>query len=531
MTPLRLTDWRSPRRSAGECTACLFATNIPLRRQGGRGKGGARGFSSRVAIFVPKGLKSAAYVDIINLMVELRLIQRPELRQILTPKLIQTLKLLLLPKVELEAQLQQELMENPMLEVTSREQEQNPAEVEEGIREWRKLLDGLRLTSVQLEEREPDAEHPDPLTFTRYEKTLYESLSEQLAVAAPNERIKAIGDFIIGSLDDRGFLPLSVEEIARELARLGEIDPPPSPEEVEKALRVVQSLSPPGIAARDIRESFLIQLRDLGLEDSLAYIIVRDHFSNLLRKNVIQLADSLGVSEEEVEHALEVLSHLTLFPAEGRGVTATAVEPDLIVYKDESGRWQIIYNDENIPELTINKHYLKLLRSSEDLNPEAKKFLLQKLESARWWIDALRQRRETLVATMRAILKFQRDFFEEGPENIKPLTMETVANEVGVHPATISRVVRDKYVLTPYGTFPMRRFFTTGIAAKGGGQVATEAVKRRIREIIDSEDKSKPYSDQKIAEILQSEGIQIARRTVAKYREQMGILPARRRKR
>ncbi|MCD6417340.1 RNA polymerase factor sigma-54 [bacterium] len=462
-------------------------------------------------------------------MAQLRLEQRPELRQILTPKLIETLKLLILPKIELESKLQQELMENPMLE----EKQQPPKEQtkqDAEIRQWKKLLDGLKISSTQLPRVEDDGE-PDPLLFTKYQKTMYEDLTEQLAAASRDERTKKIGEFIIGNLDDRGFLNISIEQIRDSLISSGVLSPPPTLEEIEKALRVVQTLSPPGIAARNLQECFLLQLEDLDLKDSLAYYIVQHHFDDLKRKNIPQLAEHLGVSEDEVENAFEVLAHLSMFPAEGRGLTADIVEPDLAVFKDENGEWQVVYNDGNIPELSINKHYYSLLRSAKNLNEDAKKFLLQKLESAKWWIDALQQRKHTLISTMKAILNHQRDFFEIGPQNINPLKMETIADEIGVHPATISRVVRDKYVLTPFGTFPLRKFFTGGLSSDDGQEIATDRVKQRIREIIENEDTKKPYPDDKIAKILQSEGIKIARRTVAKYREQMGILPARMRKR
>ncbi len=464
-------------------------------------------------------------------MGKIRLEQRPELRQVLTPKLIHTLKLLILPKLELQERLEQELEENPMLEVEETRADEGFSEkIDEQLGMWKKFVDGMKLAAGQIEERDPDAEYTDPATFTPYRKTLYEDLSEQLAAAADDERIRAIGEFIIGNLDDRGFLPMDVPEIVEDLKIRGEIVPPPTQEEVQRALRVVQSLSPAGIAARNVRECLLLQLEDLGLEDTLAYRLVRDCYDELLKRNIPKLARKLDADEEEVRNAIEVISHLTLYPAEGRETDVGTIEPDLIVYKDNQGQWQVIYNDEGIPRLRINRKYQQLLSRSSDLTDEAKQFLLRKLESARWWIDALEQRRENLIKTMKSIIKHQDEFFERGPEFIKPLKMETIADDVGVHPATISRIVRDKFVLTPFGTFPMRKFFTQGLAASGG-EIATDRVKQRIREIIDSENKKHPLSDDKIAKILQSEGIKIARRTVAKYREQMGIPSARMRKR
>jgi len=463
-------------------------------------------------------------------MVDLRLVQKLELRQVLTPKLIETLKLLILPKLELVERLDQELMENPMLEVEE-DDPQISGNTDENIAEWRKFLDGIRLTSTQLGERDPNIENADPLVFTTYEKTVYESLSDQLAVAVESDRARRIGDFIIGNLDDRGFLAMSVEEIAGELTGKGELEPPASIEEIKKVLKTVQSLSPPGIAARDIRECLMLQLEDLALENTLAYEIVNKHYAELLNRNVPQLVEILDATEQEVEHAKEILSHLTLYPAEGRGTLAISIEPDLVIFRDKNGDWTVAYNNENIPELRINKRYQQLLKKADNFNEKTKAFLLKKLESAKWWIDALNQRRKTLIGTMEAIIEFQFDFFEKGPEFIKPLKMETVADVVGVHPATISRVVRDKFVLTPYGTFALRGYFTGGLESTSGEDIATNRVKQRIQEIVNEENKHKPLSDEKISQIIQHEGIKIARRTVAKYRQQLSILSARMRKR
>jgi len=464
-------------------------------------------------------------------MVNLKLEQRPELRQVLTPKLIETLKLLMLPKLELQSRLEQELMENPMLETNIDDPANESSQVNEGIAEWKKFIDGMRMTSRNLVMKDRSLETVDPTTFAKYEKTLYEDLQEQLLVSAKDKRMLQIGEFIIGNLDNRGLLSITVDEIVTSFIDNGELEPPPSRNEVDKALKIVQSLSPAGIAAKDIRECMLLQMKDLGLDDTIAYKIVEDYYNDLLRKNIPQLAKILGVEDKSVEDALEILSHLSFYPAEGRGVLSSTIEPDLFVFKDDDGKWQIVYNDGDLPSLSINKHYRKLLKKSENLNDDAKKYLLQKLESAKWWIDALNQRKNTLIDTMRALLDYQINFFERGPEYIEPLKMETVADIVGVHPATISRVVRNKYVLTPLGTFSMRKFFTSGIASTNGQEIATDRVKNRIREIVERENKKKPLSDDKIAKMLQIEGIQIARRTVAKYRDKIGILPARMRRR
>ncbi len=467
-------------------------------------------------------------------MVDLRLEQKPELRQLLTPKLIETLKLLILPKVELLEKLDQELLENPMLEALEPEAAPtiDTADLDASLKNWKKLLDGLQLSSSQLEDQSGgDDEENDPVNFTGYEKTLYENLHDQLVVAAPNDRLFQIADFIIGNLDDRGFLAVSDAQILEDANKQRIADPPVKQSEVDEGIRLIQTLSPAGIGARNMRECLMLQLEDQELDDTLAYEIVRDFYEDLLSKNRPQLAQKLDASLEDVEFALDVLSHLSFSPAEGRGLSAMAIEPDLYVIKDKDGLWQIHYNNENIPELAINNHYMDLLKKSSDFNTETKEFLVKKLESAKWWIEALGQRKKTLVNTMEAIIEHQQLFFDKGPENIRPLKMEEIADKIGVHPATISRVVKDKFVQTPYGTFPLRKFFIGGLESDTGEDIATDRVRDRIREIVAAEKNNKPLSDDKIAELLQNEGIQIARRTVTKYRELLGILPARMRKR
>ncbi len=458
-------------------------------------------------------------------MPEYTLQQRQELRQILTPKLIHTLKLLMLPKLELVAQLQNELMENPMLE-TSDDSFIDSVKVDEELNSWKKLYDGLAMYSTNLDYKD-NVNVFDPLLIAHYQQTPFESLIQQLSYEISDPTTKKIGEFIIGNLDENGFLPLSLEQIQDEMKK-NNINY--SLDEIKKALKVVQSLSPSGIGARDLRECLLIQLEDMDLKNTVAYRIIDDYFDQLKTQSMHNLAELLEVNEEQILEAKEILSHLSFMPSEGRGLLAMQIEPDISVYKDKDNEWCIIYNDRGIPDLSINKNYQRLLKQANDLPDRTKSFLLKKLESARWWIDALQQRKATLKKTMIALLNTQKDFFENGPLNFKPLTMEKIAIEVGVHPATISRAVRGKFVLTPFGTFPLRKFFTTGLNSDNGDQVTPDYVKEKIRQMIKNEDKNSPLSDDQISSALKTMGINIARRTVAKYRNQMGILSARMRK-
>lgn len=469
-------------------------------------------------------------------MPELKLEQKLSLKQILTPQLIQSLQLLQIPKLELATELRAELEQNPMLDIIENEPGENievegETDIDRELDEWDRFAEGLTLTGSQLPENDPDNEEIDPYFGVKTEKPLDEHLLEQLYLANHNERIYSIGEFIIGNLDNKGFLPMTDEELLESAIKNEILSPPPTLTEIEKAVKIVQGFTPTGIASRDLRECFLAQLAERGEKGNLPWTIVENHFEDLKNKNVPQLADLLGVDVESIERAMEVLGSLSFSPSADYSIdTSGVIDPDLIVEKI-NGRWIVRYNNAGIPELKISTEYRNLLRNRQSLDKEAKQFLSKKLSSAQWWIQALDQRRDTMIRTMRAILHHQFAFFENGPNNLAPLKMEEIAQEVGVHPATISRVVRDKYVQTPFGVFALRHFFGGGLATESGEDIATSNVKRRLKELIEAEDQSKPLADQKITEILNNEGIYIARRTVAKYREELGIPTARMRKR
>ncbi|HDR90966.1 MAG TPA: RNA polymerase sigma-54 factor, partial [candidate division Zixibacteria bacterium] len=346
-----------------------------------------------------------------------------------------------------------------------------------------------------------------------------------------DNRLQTLGEFIIGNLDEKGFLGLSDEELLCDAERLDLLDPPPTLNEVGEAVSLVQSFNPSGIAARSLQECFLIQLFDRDEVDTTAWRLIHDYFEELKNKNIPQLADLMGTTIADIESAMLALGSLSFAPAaDYTGQAGGSIDPDLIVEKVQ-GRWIVRYNGAGIPELRINNHYRGMLKQRTNLEKDAKKFLSKKLNSAQWWIQSLQQRKDTMVRTMRAILHHQFPFFENGPGNLLPLKMEEIASEVDVHPATISRVVRDKYVQTPYGVFPLRHFFGGGLATDTGEDIATTNVKQQIKAIIGEEDSAAPFADQKITEMLNEKGIQIARRTVAKYREELGLPTARMRKR
>ncbi|MCK5832159.1 RNA polymerase factor sigma-54 [bacterium] len=467
-------------------------------------------------------------------MPDIRLEQKLSLKQVLTPQLIQSLQLLQIPKLELETELRAELEQNPVLDIAEEESissDQNDGEIEvdRELDDWDKFADGLNLYGTQLPENDPDAEEIDPYFGVSNDVTLYSHLLSQLCITVKLKRKYDIGEFIIGNLDDRGFLPLDNEAIYEALIANNVVEEP-TIEEISLMVDIIQSFSPSGIAAHDIRESFLIQLAGRGKESSAAWIMVKDYFHELTSKNVPQLADLLDIPIAKIEEAMKILSGLSFSPgADFAGTSVGRIDPDLIVEKVQ-GRWIVRYNGAGIPELKINAAYRAMLKNRDRLDRETKRFLSKKLNSAQWWIKALSQRKDTMVRTMRAILHHQFAFFEQGPANLLPLKMEEIAEEVDVHPATISRVVRDKYVQTPYGAYALRHFFGGGLATDTGEDIATNNVKNIIKYIIEKEDVAKPFADQRITELLNEKGIQIARRTVAKYREEMGIPTARMRK-
>jgi RNA polymerase sigma-54 factor len=296
-------------------------------------------------------------------------------------------------------------------------------------------------------------------------------------------------------------------------------------------LTKIQRFDPPGVGARNLRESLLIQLREKGLEDSLAYRIVDQYVNELDKKSILQISRAMGVAFEKVQQAMDIIKTLSPTPAHGSFDTSSvAIIPDLMVEK--IGEDYVVYhNDRNTPQLRINPNYRQLLKKSNNFSSDTKKYVREKLEQARWLLNSINQRRTTMIRVMESIIDEQREFFDKGPAFLKPLIMEDIARRVEMNVATISRVSNGKYVQTPQGVYEIKYFFNSGIANEDGGETSKRHVKKQIEEIIAGEDPKHPFSDQEIYKKLQEEKIKIARRTVTKYREELKILPARFRKR
>jgi RNA polymerase sigma-54 factor len=304
-----------------------------------------------------------------------------------------------------------------------------------------------------------------------------------------------------------------------------------SVEEVERVLRIIQTFDPPGVGARNLQECLLIQLAARGMEDSLATRIISGHFDDFKQKKYPDLAKKLKVSIQEIQNQCKLIS--TLDPKPGFEISAAEpqyVIPDLVVEKVDE-KYVVYLNDRNIPRLRINHVYQEeLLKESRDGNRETKDFIQSRLKSARWLIQTIEQRRRTMVKVMECIVDKQREFFEKGTAHLRPLTLQQVASEINMHESTVSRVTTNKYVQTPRGVFELKYFFSSSLGTQDGSEVSAKSAKDTIRKIIEKEDARNPLSDQKIADILKKGGLNIARRTVAKYREQLGLLPARMRR-
>jgi RNA polymerase sigma-54 factor len=463
---------------------------------------------------------------------------------IMTPRLQQALKLLQVPTLELQQILKQEVLQNPLLEevdeVTEQEDidreqsadEQNNEEPEDPAEEdpidWSEYLQDGSLDRTYVPPSETSMEFLEKVPVTR--TTLAENLIEQLHLidGLPAEQLR-IAEFIVGSLDDRGWLVTSVEDIAEALGT--PIDA------VERVLVLVQALEPAGVGARDLRECLLIQLEARKERDSLAWQMIHDHFDHLVNRRFPEIARLLKVSVLEVQDAADGIA--SLHPRPGTLVSAEDpkyVVPDLLVERVDD-EYVVMLNDRNVPRLRISSAYESVIaanRRRADATTEQKQtreYIQGKLASAKWLIQTIEQRRRTMIKVMNCIVREQREFFDKGIAFLRPLTLAAVARQIDMHESTVSRVCNGKYAQTPRGVFELKFFFSSGLSTDDGDDVSARTARDIIRNLIEEEDKKEPLSDQRIAELLHEKGLQIARRTVAKYREQLQILPARLRRR
>jgi RNA polymerase sigma-54 factor len=463
---------------------------------------------------------------------ELKLTQR----LILTPQLQQAMKLLQLPQLELSQALSQEVIENPFLEESLDEintedltqEEKNSLEIEEKNEDTEAPLERLMNLTVDeyFEDRGSDGRdlgyfNPGTVTPPSFEQflwkkpDLYDHLLWQLRLSNESEDIRMVGEIIIGNLDENGYLRVSLEEIAEEAKT--DLDT------AEKALRLVQSFDPVGVAARNIQECLLLQLDSLNLKGTLVEKIIVNNMDDLEKKKYKKISQQHKLPLEDIMGAVKVIERLE--PKPGRNFTSTRtnyIVPDVYVTNGPDG-YQIVLNDEGVPRLRISSFYRKLIRQKSAFQKEEKQFLIEKLRSAVGLLKSLEQRNRTIYRVTESILSIQKEFFDRGIEFIKPLTLKDIASRLNMHESTISRVTSNKYLSCPHGMFSFRFFFSNALHA-GMGSVSSTSVKNTIKKIVVEEDSRKPLSDQRIVEILKSKEITVARRTVAKYREELGIL-------
>ncbi|MDX9701967.1 MAG: RNA polymerase factor sigma-54 [Candidatus Auribacterota bacterium] len=467
-------------------------------------------------------------------------IQRQTQQLIMTPQMKQAIQLLQLPLMELCNVIDQEMVSNPVLEEatddkkTAQEQEEHTpeksdneeldfkeefdrlAQIDDEWREYFRQSGSYRKYSQEDEERRQYLEN----SITRTE-TLQDHLLNQLSIMSQTDEEKEIGEQIIGNIDDNGYLQSSLEEIA--------IHSKVSLDKVEQVLELIQKFHPIGVGARNLKECLLIQLRRLGKEGTLAEKIVSKYLDDLAKKRYAQIAKALKTTIIHVQHEAELIASLE--PKPGRMfVTDTThyVLPDVVLEKigDE---YKIILNDDKIPHLRISPVY-KTLMSKTDIDTNTKDYIKEKIKSGKWLLKNIHQRQQTIYNITNEIVQRQRRFFDEGIAYLQPMTMQVIANALGLHESTVSRAISGKYMQTPRGVFQLKYFFTTPISTKSGTATSATTVKDRIHEIIRNEDSKKPLSDSKIIDILKKEGVQLARRTVAKYRKELNILPANLRK-
>lgn len=479
----------------------------------------------------------------LDLRLELKMTQQ----LVMTPQLQQAIKLLQLSRTDLIDAVREELLENPLLDerseisateariegvedVQKREDKDQTAEAkgDADVKESQEQIDWdayFENYSSPMPGTGPQRLRDDDLpgyeaTLTR-ETTLFDHLMWQLQVSDFTEQEERVAIALIGNIDDDGYLKgVDLATLAAELDR--------DVEYVDEVLEMIQQFDPPGCGARSLCECLLIQARFLEL-GSIVEEIIENHLDNLEKKNLGAIARDLDQEMEEIVEAARLISQLE--PRPGRPYATEApryITPDIYIKKDESGQYRAVLNEDGMPRLKISAFYRNALKQAD--GSAAKKYVTEKLNSAQWLIRSIQQRQKTIVKVTESIIKFQHDFFERGVQHLKPLILRDVAEDIGMHESTVSRVTTNKYVHTPQGIYELKYFFNSSIQGEGG-DLASEAVKSKIRILIAHEPAKKPHSDQKLVDLLKDDGVVIARRTVAKYREAMGILPSSKRKR
>jgi RNA polymerase sigma-54 factor len=469
-----------------------------------------------------------------------------KLLQKLSPQQIQMIKLLEIPSMQLEQRIKKEIEENPALEEGADENSDESIDDVAAKEEHQVTLEdyeyddtpSYKLNSNNYSKPELKPDIPFSVGFS-----FHDYLENQLGLRDLDEKKEELALYLIGNIDDDGYLRRKLEAIADDLAFSQNIKT--NEFELLEILRIIQDFDPPGVGARDLQECLILQIqtRDQNQpEVALARKILKHHFDEFTKKHFDRIIDRLNITEQQMKEAVDEI--LKLNPKPGGGYSdphskvAEHVIPDFIL-ENEDGELQLSLNSRNVPELRVSKTYSEMLDSyshsgkgkSAGQMKDAASFVKQKMDSARWFIDAIKQRQNTLMATMEAIIEYQKLYFQDGDEMfLKPMILKDIADKTGLDISTISRVANSKYIQTHFGIFPLKYFFSEGMQTDSGEEVSTREIKKILEECIEAESKRKPLTDDELAEILQKKGYQIARRTVAKYREQLNIPVARLRK-
>lgn len=448
---------------------------------------------------------------------------RVELQQklIMTPQLRQAIAILQLSSLELASMVEKELLENPALEIDDAQAqiEEQSTNTEDSLAKYAQWAEYFN-NENRYDNLQRDSEYSPYECLTDEFITLAEHLELQLDLVDLDETIHEIGLFLIGCIDDNGYLQVSVEETAQ---LLGKSEPL-----VEQALQVIQGFDPEGVGARSLSECLAIQIRQRNINDKLSELIVLHYLEAVSKGQYKVIADKLGCTPHDVQTAVDFIRTLNPKPGQAYGKGRSGyILPDITVEK-VNGQFIILVNDCMVPRLTISSSFSRLAR---ECDLETRRFVEGRMSAAVWVVKSIEQRRQTLYNVMESIIEMQQEFFDYGPKHLKPLTMKKIADKIGVHESTVSRATANKYVNTPYGTFSLRSFFPAGLTAEDGDDVAVSTVKTEIKQLIAGENSSSPYSDQEITAMLKQKGISVSRRTVAKYREEIGVASSTRRRR
>ena len=435
---------------------------------------------------------------------------------VMTPELRQAIQLLQYTSQELNEYLEKQIEENPMLDVSNLGEEYE--NIDEKVKEreeidWKEYI-GKYDDSSYKGQIDKNIKQPSYENFISYSPSLRENLLFQLNVSEIDEKTIKIGKILIENIDENGYLVTSVEQIAKDLGI--------NVQDVENVLFLIQTFEPTGVGARNLKECVLIQIKEDELKKPHAEVIVKDYLEDLAHNRLLKISKESNIELKEVQDICDYIK--TLEPTPGRCFTSDCdqvkyIVPDATI-KFVDGEYIILINDATGPRLNINNFYKNLMRQEKD--SKATEYLTDKLNSAMWIIKSIEQRRATIYNVVESILKFQMDFFKEGEKALKPLTLKDVADDIGMHESTVSRATNGKYVQTPRGLYELKYFFSTGLSSKDG-EMSSTSIKSVIKDLIEKENPKKPYSDQRISDILKEKGIKVSRRTVAKYRDELEI--------